>query len=268
MNRRILTEIWIYPVKSLGGIRVKSARVMEKGLQYDRRWMLVDEKNLFMTQRNFPKMALFKLQFLDPPQAGFKIVRDQDSIVLPLAHPVVDVPIHAKVWDDDVTTFEVSDEHSKWFSEKLEIKCKLVCFHEDSPRPVESEYKINDEQVSLADGYPLLIIGNASLNDLNTRLTVPIPMNRFRPNLIFTGGEAYEEEGWRNFTVGENRFAGVKPCARCIITTTNQESGERGVEPLATLAGYRKIENKVFFGQNVLAIDKNEIHEGDEIVLD
>ena len=89
MNRRILTEIWIYPVKSLGGIRVKSARVMEKGLQYDRRWMLVDEKNLFMTQRNFPKMALFKLQFLDPPQAGFKIVRDQDSIVLPLAHPVI-----------------------------------------------------------------------------------------------------------------------------------------------------------------------------------
>ncbi len=241
---------------------------MEKGLQYDRRWMLVDENNLFMTQRNFPKMALFKLKFPDSTQAGFKIILDQDSIILPLAHPAIDVPVHAKVWDDDVTTFEVSDEHSRWFSERLGIKCKLVGFLEESPRPVDREYQLKDEQVSLADGYPFLIIGNASLEDLNSRLKNPVPMNRFRPNLIFTGGDAYEEESWKYFTVGKNRFAGVKPCARCIVTTTNQESGERGVEPLATLAGYRKIENKVFFGQNVLAIDKDEIHEGDEIVLE
>ena len=132
---------------------------------------------------------------------------------------------------------------------------------------MHGEYKINDENVSLADGFPLMIIGMASLDDLNHRLKVPLPMNRFRPNLIFTGGEAYEEDGWKNFTVGKNRFAGVKPCARCVTTTVNQETGEKGMEPLVTLSKYRKKDNQVYFGQNVLAIDKNEIHEGDEIVL-
>ena len=266
MTPRILTEIWIYPVKSLGGIRMRSARVMEKGLQFDRRWMLVDGNNIFMTQRAFPKMALIKLQHVHTPSEGFNVSNRENSIFLP--HETSGTIVKTRVWEDDVTTQEVSADHSQWFSEQLGVTCKLVAFEEKSPRPVDARFAINLEQVSLADAYPLLIIGRASLDDLNGRLKNPVPMNRFRPNLIFTGGEAYEEDGWNKFTVGKNRFAGVKPCSRCVTTTINQETGEKGIEPLATLSTYRKKENKVYFGQNVLAIDKNEIHEGDEIIVD
>jgi uncharacterized protein YcbX len=240
---------------------------MEKGLQFDRRWMLVDENNLFMTQRNFPKMALIKLQPVHTPAEGFSVSNRENSIFLPLGTFGTTV-VKTKVWEDDVTTLEVSAGHSQWFSEQLGVSCRLVAFEEKSPRPVDARFALHHEQVSLADAYPLLIIGRASLDDLNGRLKNPVPMNRFRPNLIFTGGEAYEEDGWNKFTVGKNRFAGVKPCSRCITTTINQETGEKGVEPLATLAGYRKKENKIYFGQNVIAIDKNEIHEGDEIIVE
>jgi uncharacterized protein len=130
---------------------------------------------------------------------------------------------------------------------------------------VDATYAINQEQVSLADGYPMLIIGQASLDDLNRRLVDPVPMNRFRPNLVFTGGMPYEEDEWRSFRIGINKFAGVKPCSRCVMTTINQETGEKGWEPLTTLSGYRKRDGEVYFGQNVLAIDHHEIHEGDEI---
>jgi uncharacterized protein len=259
-----LTEIWIYPIKSLGGIRLPSSKVMEKGLAFDRRWMLVDELNTFMTQRVHPMMALFKLEM---SQSSFKITFKNDSITLPFIHSIIQTEIKTKVWDDEVITYEVSEEYSRWFSEKLEMKCKLVSFPEENSRPVDPRFKINDENVSLADGYPLLIIGQSSLEDLNGRLERPVPMNRFRPNLVFTGGQPYEEDSWKFFTIGENKFAGVKPCARCILTTVNQETAEKGKEPLATLAKYRQRENKIYFGQNVLAIDHNEIHEGDEIQI-
>jgi hypothetical protein len=172
------------------------------------------------------------------------------------------------VWDDEVIVLEVSHQASEWFSKQLGFGCKLVQFPEINPRPVDERYHINHEHVSLADGYPLLIIGQNSLNDLNSRLQSPVPMNRFRPNLVFTGGKPYEEDEWRNFSVGKNKFVGVKPCSRCVLTTINQQTGEQGKEPLATLAAYHKKENKIYFGQNVLAIDYDEIQEGDEIVVE
>lgn len=259
-----LTEIWIYPVKSLGGIRLPSSKVMEKGLAFDRRWMLIDEASMFMTQRIYTMMALFKLEM---NQSSFKITFKNDCVTLPFAHSIIPTEIKTKVWDDDVVTYEVSEAYSKWFSEKLGMKCKLVSFPEENSRPVDARYKINNENVSLADGYPLLIIGQSSLDDLNGRLVSPVPMNRFRPNLVFTGGQPYEEDTWKFFTIGKNKFAGVKPCSRCVLTTVDQDTGEKGKEPLATLAKYRKRENNIYFGQNVLTIDYNEIHEGDEIIF-
>jgi uncharacterized protein len=259
-----LSEIWIYPIKSLGGIRLRSSKVMEKGLTFDRRWMLIDEGNTFMTQRVHTMMALFKLEM---NQSSFKVTFKNDSIILPFVHSIIPTEIKTNVWDDEVITLEVSESYSKWFSEKLGIKCKLVSFPEENSRPIDALYKINNENVSLADGYPLLIIGQSSLDDLNSRLESSVPMNRFRPNLVFTGGQPYEEDTWKYFTIRKNKFAGVKPCSRCILTTINQQTAEKGKEPLATLATYRKNENKIYFGQNVLAIDHNEIHEGDEIVL-
>ena len=265
-----LAEIWIYPIKSLGGIRVKAARVFEKGLEFDRRWMLVDGDREFMTQRIYPKMALFKLQLKShwPWGSKFTITHGQDSIRLSPNRSVVTKPIKAKIWDDEVDVHEVDPKYSSWFSNRLELNCKLVCFPENNPRPVDPDYQINREHVSLADAYPLLVIGEQSLADLNARLDKPVPMNRFRPNMVFSGGLAYDEDRWKRFRVGKNKFAGVKPCARCVLTTVNQETGEKGTEPLSTLSQYRKQGNKVLFGQNAIAIDHNEIHEGDEIILD
>ncbi len=259
-----LTEIWIYPIKSLGGIRLKSAKVFEKGLEHDRRWMLIDEDNEFMTQRLYPKMALFKLSMGNDQ---FSIRYNSDSIILPFTHSTKPTKIDAKIWDDTVQVFEVSDEFSQWFSDRLQIKCRLVSFPETNARPVDANYQINHEHVSLADAYPFLIIGEQTLADLNSRLKEPLPMNRFRPNFVFNGGQPYEEDSWKTFSIGKNKFAGVKQCARCVLTTVNQDTADKGIEPLLTLSQYRKKENKVLFGQNLIALDHNEIYEGDEITF-
>jgi len=265
MDKRILSQIWIYPVKSLCGIRLKSANVMGKGLQFDRRWMLVDDEGVFMTQRLNPRMALFKTS-IDEGKQQLKIALGQDyySLSIDLSGSTT---IRAKVWDDEIEVSEVSKDCSQWFSDKLSLKCRLVSFPEQNPRPVDPLFKVNNEQVSLADGYPILIIGEQSLIDLNTRLKEPVPMNRFRPNFVFSGGNPYEEDTWKDFKIGKNRFVGVKPCSRCVLTTINQETSEQGKEPLSTLSTYRKRDNKIYFGQNVLAIDHTKIIEGDEITF-
>jgi uncharacterized protein YcbX len=262
-----LSEIWIYPIKSLGGIRLKSAKVFEKGLEFDRRWMLIDSDNNFMTQRIFPKMALFKWSM---NHGQWSINYKTDSIAFQLNHSTSNnssPSIKSVIWDDQVEVCEVNNDYSNWFSNHLEMECKLVSFPEKNSRLVDERYQINHEHVSLADAYPLLLIGEQSLADLNTKLDEPVPMNRFRPNLVFSGGKPFEEDKWRNFSVGKNKFAAVKPCARCVLTTVNQDTAEKGIEPLATLSQYRKQDNKVLFGQNIIAIDHGEIHEGDEITF-
>ena len=264
MSNLILSEIWIYPVKSLGGIRLPAAKVMEKGLKYDRRWMLIDDKNQFMTQRVHHQMALFKPS-IDEEQLTIRF--KQESIAIPFNHPLIEVPLESTIWDDTVIAFEVHNEYSKWFSDRLGINCKLVAFPESNSRPIDVRYRVNDAHVSLADAYPFLIIGQSSLDDLNSRLTEPVPMNRFRPNLVFTGGQPYEEDEWKNFTIGNNRFVGVKNCARCAMPTVNQDTAEKGREPLLTLSKYRRQGDKILFGQNVIATDHYEIHEGNTITL-
>jgi uncharacterized protein YcbX len=248
----------------MGGIRLNSAKVEGKGLKFDRRWMLVDENNMFITQRKISALSLFKLEM----KPDFFLVRfKNESIELPFSTPQNTKPILSTIWDDQVSTIEVSRNYSQWFSDKLGFKCKLVSFPEDNTRLVDPQYAVNHDNVSLADGYPILAIGQSSLDDLNQKLESPVPMDRFRPNLVFTGGKPYEEDSWKEFTVGTNKFLGVKPCSRCVLTTIDQLTGEQGKEPLATLATYRKKENKIYFGQNVLSIDHYEIHEGDEIIF-
>lgn len=264
MTKRILSEIWIYPVKSLGGIRLPSAFVMQKGLQLDRRWMLVDENGRFMTQRTTPKMALFALKSIGD---SLWITHGDDAVLLPTNGSNPGKPVKAQIWNDTVDVLEEHEAFSLWFSERLGLPCRLVSFPEQNPRPVDPRYRLAAENVSLADGYPVLIIGQASLDDLNARLENPVPMNRFRPNLVFRGGEPYEEDGWKEFTVGNNRFKGVKPCDRCVLTTVDQATGVKGREPLLTLSRYRKQGDKINFGQNAIPIDYHQIHEGDEITI-
>ncbi|HZY79921.1 MAG TPA: MOSC N-terminal beta barrel domain-containing protein [Cyclobacteriaceae bacterium] len=258
-----ISELYIYPVKSLGGIPVTSANVTKKGLENDRRWMLVDEQNIFLTQRIHTHMSLFKMSF---GPNGFRVSYKNDHIDIP--HTREGAPVRAKIWDDEVTVEEVSASHSQWFSERIGIKCKLVGFPEENARPVDQKYRTSeDDHVSLADAYPLLLLGQSTLDDLNQRLKIPVPMNRFRPSVVFTGGDAFDEDTFRNFTIGGGTFAGVKTCKRCVLITVDQETGIKGVEPLATLSTYRRWDNGVHFGQNVIPVKLGQISIGDEIIV-
>lgn len=263
MAELTLTQIWVYPIKSLGGISLRSAKVMAKGLQYDRRWMLVDSTKQFLTQRVHPKMALFKMSLVD---GTLKIDFKGNSIFVAPNHKSTGL-FDAQIWDDSVSVFEVSKAHSIWFSEHLGIECQLVQFPEENARRVDPEYVSSEEHVSLADAYPFLIIGQSSMDDLNKRMGRDLSIKRFRPNFVFTGGEPYEEDRWKDITIGSTRFIGVKPCSRCVLPTVDPETGEKGAEPTRTLATYRKIGSNVYFGQNLIAIDHNEVHVGDRITL-
>lgn len=263
MNNRVLSQIWVYPVKSFGGYRVTEGHVFAKGLAHDRRWMLIDSNRQFLTQRTLPQLARFQARVI-----GTELVLSHGGVHyrIPVEARSGEV-LAATVWDDTVQVQPCGDEVDRWLSNLVGFPVQLVAFPETNPRQVDRAYGAEGQWVSLADGYPFLIIGENSLADLNSRLHPPVPMNRFRPNFVFTGGEPYEEDEWQEFSIGEVTFRGVKPCARCVMTTVDQTTGTKGTEPLATLAGYRKKEGKVYFGQNVLATTLGKIHEGEPVIL-
>ncbi|MEX2603837.1 MAG: MOSC N-terminal beta barrel domain-containing protein [Gracilimonas sp.] len=256
-----LKDIFIYPIKSLGGIRVDESIAGERGLQYDRRWMLVNNQGKFLSQRTHPNMALLQVEL---KKSGLRVFHKQnrDNEILIPFEPQNSNMMPVQIWDDEVEGQIVDSGLSRWFSSQLGIECNLVFMPSKVRRKVDPKYAVNAETVSFADGMPYLLIGQASLDDLNSRLENPVPMNRFRPNLVFAGGRPYEEDEWEELLVGEAQFRIVKPCARCIITTTDQESSNRGKEPLKTLATYRKVKNKVLFGQNMIWIKGEEIRTG------
>lgn len=225
--------------------------------------MLIDEQGMFLTQRIYPAMALFKTA--EPAPGHYHVTYEGDEVELPVTNS--GTTVRAQIWDDVVEVVEAAPELSQWFSLRLNFRCRLVGFPEDNRRAVDKKYAVGDDQVSLADAYPILVIGQSSLDDLNTRLAQAVPMNRFRPNIVFTGGRPYEEDHWRSFKVGSFRYAGVKTCARCVLTTVDQDSGVKGKEPLATLTAYRRVDNRVLFGMNVIPIDYGTINEGDEIAV-
>lgn len=268
MQNLYLHEIWIYPVKSLAGIRLEKARVMGKGLQFDRRWMLIDDGGVAMTQRVHPLMTLFRLNL---HEGSIFVTFRKGKTTISAAHfsiaaPPSDKWITARIWNDQVEVLEVDPKISEWFSFHLGSTCRLVAFPEKKPRAVDPRYSIRHDQVSLADAYPFLIIGQRSLDDLNSRLAEPVPMNRFRPNFVFSGGTPYAEDHFKEFSIGNIRFTAVKKCDRCVLTTVNQDSAEKGTEPLLTLSSYRKMDNKVYFGQNLLALDEGEVAVGDQVI--
>lgn len=157
-----------------------------------------------------------------------------------------------KIWDDEVEAVLVSKEADKWFGEILNVECRLVFMNDSVKRYVDKKYAAKNELVSFADGFPFLILGEESLKDLNSRLKVKIPMNRFRPNLVFKGGTPFDEDKWESFLLNGIEFYVVKPCSRCVITTVDQTNALKSEEPLRTLSLYRKEGNKIFFGQNLL----------------
>jgi hypothetical protein len=258
-----LESIFIYPVKSLGGYSVDRCELMQKGPKGDRRYMLVDESGQHVTQRELPALSLFKVS---PAESGFQIYRDGDAIQIPESVGV-GTQIPCRIWDDDVHVIEAAESAGDWISRNVGRKLRLVYFPEANARPVDPDYRVAGEHVSLADGYPVLVIGQASLDNLNSQLASPIRMDRFRPNLVFSGGTAHVEDTWKDFSVGTARLRGVKPCARCEVPTVDQETGRKGKEPSATLATYRKSGHKILFGENAVVLQPGSIRVGDTIQI-
>ncbi len=256
-----ISELRIYPIKSLGCISVTETVVEEKGLRYDRRFMLVSPTGDFITQRTNHQMALIDVAIHGNVLRVWHRHRPEDVLELPLTisdqqddSATTRETMLVTIWDSkDVPAVTVSEEVDRWFTNAIGKPCRLVFMPETTNRPVDSAYARQNDAVSFADGYPYLLIGQASLDNLNQRLAEPIDMIRFRPNIVVADSLPYEEDAWSHFRVSGIDFYGVKPCARCVLTTIDPETGEKGREPLRTLATYRQWKHKILFGQNVLA---------------
>ncbi|MCY7350716.1 MAG: MOSC domain-containing protein [Cytophagaceae bacterium] len=260
-----LTELWIYPIKSLAGISLPAADLTDRGLRYDRRWMLVDAAGGFLTQREYPEMALLQVTLTAD---GLQISHRTKSVepLIVSFTPRDGQPLATAVFGSPVDVQYVDDQADRWFSQVLNTPVRLVYQPEDSHRGVDPAYAHRGEINSLADGYPFLLVGQSSLDGLNGYLKQPVPMNRFRPNFVFAGATAFDEDEWNTFRVGNVPFRAVKPCARCPIPGIDQATGQRSPEVLRVLNDHRKQGHKVFFGQNLLADSTTgHLHVGDEI---
>ncbi|WP_366186647.1 MOSC N-terminal beta barrel domain-containing protein [Flavobacterium ovatum] len=264
-----LSELWIYPIKSLAGISLKQSQVTARGLEFDRRWMLVDDEGIFINQRNYPELALFQIKIED----DFLVVTHPNNLELNvrilLSQKNSNSKTNVMVWEDTVEAVIIEESVSNWFSQILGFSVRLVYMPDESQRKVDPDFAItSDDITSFSDGFPFLIIGQSSLDDLNSRLVDVVTIQRFRPNFVFTGGEAYEEESWKEFSIDRLLFQGVKPSGRCAMITVNPEKGVfSGKEPLFTLSQYKKAGNKVIFGQNAIAKENGSLQVGDTIKL-
>lgn len=261
-----VSELYIYPIKSLGGIALNSATLTDRGFEYDRRWMLVDENNQFITQREVNAMALLKVEAAEHGLLIRNTGVAGEKLLVPY-EPTIAETIMVTVWSNHCRAQRVSEAADAWFSKQLGKPCRLVYMPNSTNRFVDGRYAHHKEITSFSDGFPLLLISQASLDDLNGRLSVPLPMNRFRPNLVFTGGTPFLEDTMKQFGINGVTFFCVKPCARCVITTIDQQTGTKAKEPLTTLSTYRMKNNKILFGQNLLYNGKGKITIGDTITI-
>lgn len=250
MEKR-LSEIRIYPVKSLAGFSRTECTLTPQGLEDDRRWMVVDASGRFLSQRTFPDMCFLEAYI---EHNGLRI-HDRKGrlhdLVLSAEEARTGFLQQVQIWDDVVEALCIDkQEAGAWFSKLLGFPCTLVYMPESTRRQVDHKYAQPGDVVSFADGYPVLFALEASLTDLNSRGLGHIEMLRFRPNLIISGGTAWEEDSWRHIRVGDAAFRTPKPCARCQMITVDPHTAHVGQEPMRTLATFRTSGNKVLFGMN------------------
>lgn len=258
-----LSEITLYPIKSCGGLSVTSIRVDRFGPAGDRRWMVVKEDGGFLSQREHPQMSQVEVI---PERGGIQL--HAGGAAISVAVPAASVPtLPVRVWEDRVMAQDAGNEAAEWLGRQLGRSCRLVFMPEDTLRRVDGVYASEGETVSFADGFPLLLISQASLDELNSRLAAPVPMNRFRPNLVVTGCEPYAEDSWRRIRIGEMEFDVAKPCSRCVMPSINQETGERDPHINRVLAGFRRFNGQILFGQNLLYQQVGQLHTGDALVV-
>lgn len=264
MKVAILSDIYIYPVKSLSGISVSKWPVCEKGLLLDRKWMLIDSNNQFMSQRQTPKMVLIKTSL----SHNELILSTETSgqVSLPL-YPDKGNSCHITLWGNHCLAKTTTKEADQWLSDFLETPCRLIYQPDEVTLPVDPDYALSTDKVYFSDGFPFLITSTASLASLNQSMGKVIPMQRFRPNLVISNCESYAEDYWREICINNIGFRLPKPCARCPIPSIDTETAKRNKEPLSTLNRLRKWNKNVYFGQNALHNNTGELSIGDAVTI-
>ncbi|MBW9260110.1 MAG: MOSC domain-containing protein [Candidatus Thiodiazotropha sp. (ex. Lucinisca nassula)] len=254
-----LSALHCYPVKSLRGVTLDRSCLDRFGLVHDRRWMVVDGDGGFLSQRELPRMALVGVEVV----SDGLLLNAPDMPDLRINRPTIAAArIEVEVWQDRLEGSVVGQQADAWLSRFLGVECRLVYMMDDVKRQVDQRYAEPRHQTAFSDGFPLLLTSEASLEELNGRLESPLSMIRFRPNLVVSGSQPYAEDRWARIRIGTMELRLVKPCSRCSITTVDPDSGARGVEPLATLAAYRRRGKKVFFGQNLIYDRAAELRVG------
>ena len=259
-----VSALTIYPVKSLGAVELQSVHLDRFGFAGDRRWMVVNEDRRFLSQRELAAMALIAAELTE---SGLRLASGEQSLLVP--RPQASAPsLRVQVWEDSVVALDAGSEAADWLTERLGRPCKLVYMAEDVHRYVDGLYAREGETVSFADGFPVLLISQASLDDLNSRLDTPVPMNRFRPNLVVQGCEAFAEDNWRRIRISSVEFTVAKACARCAVPSIDQATAVKNSEILQVLAGYRRADNRqVYFGQNLVYAGGGELSVGDTLEI-
>lgn len=246
-----ISEIHIFPVKGLSGTRVESAQLGRRGLEHDRRWMLIDPDGVFLSQRELPEMVFLQAFVADGALCVRDLKRRQEDLVLPL-HGGIREKARAQIWMDWVDVELLGSKADAWFTSALQTTCRMVFMPDTTERQVDLKYAKQGDIAGFSDGYPYLIASESSLADLNVRLEgrMYADMLRFRPNIVLRGTQPWEEDDWKAIQIGNAVFRTPKPCARCTVVTIDPTTGSEGKEPLKTLSTFRKKENKVIFGAN------------------
>lgn len=255
-----VSSLVYYPIKACRGFEVESAHVERMGLQHDRRMMVITPDGGFLTQREFPRLALVTPKLnngcLELCAPGY------DSIQIGVQ--ITGTPIAVNVWKSQgVQAIDQGEEAAAWFSDWLGAEVRLVHIADGYRRRVNEDYAIHaDDHTGFADGYPILLASEEGLQDLNSRLESPVPMDRFRPNLVVRGCAPFAEDTWNRIRAGGVELAVVKPCARCVVTTIDKKTLEKSKEPLKTLGKYRKQKLGAIFGQNVIPLTEGTLRLG------
>ncbi len=257
-------SLYIYPIKSISGIALAESEAEEKGFRHDRRWMLIDENNKFITQRKFHELALIDLKIEKDTMILSHRTRNYGKAEAPLETSHGKLMI-SHIWHDEVEVLWPGLPADKWFSEILNIPCKLVFMPREAKRQIDTDWVPEPMNTSLSDSYPYLLTNEASLADLNQKAHKSMEMRRFRPNIVVAGAPPWAEDRWQRFRAGEAVFRIIKPCARCVVTTIDPDTGKKGREPLKTLSTYRKDGHKILFGQNMILEKRGILRVDDKI---
>ncbi len=259
-----VSALYRYPIKGCKGHLLNEAQTDARGIAGDRRMMIVDAGNEFVTQRDVPKLAL-----IAPALNGGTVTLHAPGMpALTFTPSNEGRRVRARVWDDVCDAVDQGNDVSFWLQDFLAAPVRLVRMADGFERKCDPKYARSErDQTGFADGYPFLLISQASLDDLNARLSEPVPMNRFRPNIVVEGCEPFAEDGWRDIRIAGVDFGVVKPCARCNVPAIDQDTAIAGREPIKTLATYRTRNQKVMFGQNLIASNAGVLRVGDAVEI-